>query len=342
MSSAETCTDAIIVGMPLRMRYVGGPESGALCPPGEMPLAVIGFGTEPAFRLDHCPFARVSMPSLGQPAHAEVWTTELPAQYGEFDGIRYAVSGEILFGVVSDPVVVTSAGFEARVRAMYDAVLGLIDARGFPQLLRVWNYFPDINGEYDGLENYQRFCRARAAAFQERFSDFIPRLPSASAIGTKGGELVVYFIAAREPGLHRENPRQVSAYAYPSQYGPRSPSFARATLKRFGEREVFFISGTASIVGHESLHRGDVLAQLDETLRNVEALIDSTSRDECARFRGLADISHMKVYLRRPSDLAAVRRVIEQRVGTGVDALYLHGDICRQELLVEIEAVVGR
>ena len=151
---------------------------------------------------------------------------------------------------------------------MYESTFALCEAQGYPHLLRVWNYFADINLEFDGLENYQRFCRARAAAFQQRFGEFVPRLPSASAIGTESGSSVVYFIAACQPGVHRENPRQLSAYSYPPQYGPRSPSFARATLNRFDGRDVFFISGTASIVGHAEL--GGLGAQLDESLSNIE------------------------------------------------------------------------
>jgi chorismate lyase/3-hydroxybenzoate synthase len=334
-------TDILSSGerLALRMRYAPATSS---CPIGEMPLAAIHFGAEPFSSSGPTPAAQVSMSQPGGAPRMELWTSELPVQYGQVDGLRYGKNGQVLFGVVSEPVEVASAQFEVRVRAIYDALFALIEAQGYPHLLRVWNYFPAINGAHEQLENYQRFCRARAAAFQDRFRDFIPRLPSASAVGTHGGSLVVYFIAAREPGQHRENPRQLSAYTYPLQYGPRSPSFARATLKRFGGREMFFISGTASIVGHESMHRGDVRAQLDETLRNIEALIETTGRDEATQFRGLADIGHMKVYLRRPSDLPLVRELLERRVGVGAEALFLHGDVCRGELLVEIEAIVGR
>jgi len=43
----------------------------------------------------------------------------------------------------------------------------------------------------------------------------------------------------------------------------------------------------------------------------------------------------LTVYLRHAGDLPAVRALVEARAG---QAIYLHADICRAELLVEIEA----
>ena len=336
-SSSDPNSANAAAGMALHVRYATATEAiGSR----ENVLALIQFGAEPAAAA--YPSAGIAMAQLDEGARTEVWTSALAARYGSANGIRYADDGQVLFGVLADDAPGSGASFERRVREIYDAAFDLCQAQGYPHLLRVWNYFADINGARDGLENYQRFCRARALAFQERFGEFVPLLPSASAIGTDAGPFVLYFIAARQAGMHRENPRQLSAYSYPPQYGPRSPSFARATLYRHDQHELFFISGTASIVGHESMHRGDVRGQLDETLRNIEALIESTRREESVRFRGLGDISHLKVYVRRPADLALVREHLRQRIGDSPQVLYLQGEICRSELLVEIEAVAER
>lgn len=331
------------VPLPLGVRYQ--PLTGARLDDvsGASVLAAIHFGAMPAIETGPHPVAHVAMAQLGgDAALAEVWTSELPVRYGEAQGIRYATNDEVLFGVITEAVPPGGADFEEWVRRCYESVFALCESQGYPHLLRMWNYFASINQEREQLENYQRFCRARALAFRQWFGEFVPRLPSASAIGSEDGPFVLYFIAARVPGTHRENPRQISAYTYPRQYGPQSPSFARATLKRFNGHELFFISGTASIVGHESMHPGDVGAQLEETLRNIETLIDSTGRDEGAGFRGLGDLGQLKVYLRRPADLPLVRDMVRRRVGEGPQVLYLHGDVCRGELLVEIEAVIGR
>ncbi|MBU2285069.1 MAG: hypothetical protein KKC85_01380, partial [Gammaproteobacteria bacterium] len=138
-----------------------------------------------------------------------------------------------------------------------------------------------------------------------------------------------------------ENPRQVSAYRYPPTYGPRSPTFSRAALAGIGGGDVaLFISGTASIVGHETVHLGDVRAQTEETLRNLGAVIDAANALATTKF----DLSAIDcvVYVRHVSDVDTVRAVLGEALGrdahTLTRAVYLEADICRQDLLVEIEA----
>ena len=63
------------------------------------------------------------------------------------------------------------------------------------------------------------------------------------------GPLAIGFLAGRAVPRHFENPRQVPAFEYPAQYGPRPPSFSRATAVKAGEGRWIFISGTAAVVG---------------------------------------------------------------------------------------------
>ena len=74
----------------------------------------------------------------------------------------------------------------------------------------------------------------------------------------------IYFLAGAHPAHILGNPRQVNAYDYPSLYGPRSPSFARASLYRSDSATQLFISGTASVVGHQSQHKGLADLQLEK------------------------------------------------------------------------------
>lgn len=300
-------------------------------------LGEVHFGAGLAASAAH-PVVRLDMPPLG-PALVEVWLSAEPVSTAQEGDFVLARNTEVLFGYVTDAVEAASHDFEETVRRRYRELLALIEAQGYPHLLRIWNYFPDINTEFAGLEVYQRFSRGRYHAFEEHYGTFHDKLPAASAVGTRRGGLHVYFIASRTPGVYRENPRQVSAYRYPPQYGPRSPSFARATFKRWGEAEVLFISGTASIVGHESRHHGDPLAQFEETLRNIDALIEVTARDEAAALHGLSAITGLKIYLREPHSYALLKPRLEAVFGPSVPALYLRGDICRRDLLVEIEGL---
>jgi hypothetical protein len=56
-------------------------------------------------------------------------------------------------------------------------------------------------------------------------------------------------------------------------------------------------------------------------------------------FRGLDSLSHVKVYIRRPEHFEPIKQRLDSLLGTQVERLYLHADICRAELLMEIEAI---
>lgn len=141
----------------------------------------------------------------------------------------------------------------------------------------------------------------------------------------------------REPALRIENPRQVSAFAYPSQYGPRSPTFTRAALLRQAVGEMLLISGTASIVGHQTLHIGDVVAQTRESLANIGVLLEQAKQAGSQAAFKLQDLLY-RVYIRHAADYPPVRAELERQV-PGIRAVYVQADICRQDLLVEIEGL---
>jgi chorismate lyase/3-hydroxybenzoate synthase len=136
----------------------------------------------------------------------------------------------------------------------------------------------------------------------------------------------------RRPGIHVENPNQQSAYAYPRIYGPKSPSFARATA--CPDLGLTFISGTASITGHATRHHDDVVAQLGLTLDNIETLVAHIgAKEQLSLGRPL-----LKVYIRQPEDYPLIRQQLEARLPLA-ECIYLQADICRADLLLEIEAV---
>lgn len=306
---------------------------------GQSLLGEIHFGEALAGAAPGHPRARVGMGQFNSPPRIEAWFSAQPVRYGQRGAIRYAHNEQALFGCVALSEV-TPARFETTVHDCYREILRLVDAERYSHLLRMWNYFPAIHAVFSDLDRYQSFCRGRFESLEEYYENqFDQRLPAASAVGTQDGDLVIYFIAAKTPGEHCENPRQMSAYRYPPQYGPRSPSFARATLKRWDGADDLYISGTASIVGHESLHADDARAQLDETLQNIRALIDRSAHDHGIVFRGLDSLTHVKVYVRRAEHFETVQRHLDAVLGAGVERLYLHADICRAELLMEIEAI---
>lgn len=203
-------------------------------------------------------------------------------------------------------------------------------------------YVNRINAaEPDGLERYRHFNAGRQQAFIDACRSAFDGTPAACALGTAQGPLRVFFLAGPRAPIVIENPRQISAYHYPTSYGPRSPTFSRAALvEAGGGRQALFISGTASIVGHATMHVGDVRRQSEETLTNLAAVREVAASRAGAEFAASELI--YTVYVRHRDDLATVREVFEQHVGSrsaaAHNAVYLLADICRAELLVEIEA----
>lgn len=214
-------------------------------------------------------------------------------------------------------------------------------------LLRVWNYVPYINDDTDGLENYKSFCKGRSLAFEAFYGqDFEVKLPAASAVGINDNTLVLYFIAGKKSGTHVENHEQMSAFKYPKQYGPRSPSFARGTLVYQGDRTVGYVSGTASIKGHESVTLEDVSQQLQTTLDNMSIVCEQMNLVERMSYGGpLPDpgkyTRHFKVYIRNESDVKYIQEEFPKIIfATDSDhIIYLRSDICRSDLDLEIEAI---
>jgi hypothetical protein len=206
-------------------------------------------------------------------------------------------------------------------------------------LYRIWNLVPRINEEREGLENYRAFCRGRAEAFEASLGKgFASRLPAASALGTSSPDLFVAFLAGQAPAVHFENPAQVPAYEYPPEHGPKSPSFARATSVESKGRLSAFISGTSSIVGHETYAPNDTARQLECTLDNL-ALVSKACG--LGSGMGIGAARHFKVYLRHAADLAMVKARLESGVLRPRDRVtYLGADVCRAALNVEIELSV--
>ena len=192
-----------------------------------------------------------------------------------------------------------------------------------------------------GLENYREFCLGRSLAFEQRHGHaFKTRVPSASAVGCHAPTLTVAFASCRAEPQHVENPVQTPAYDYPPDYGPRAPSFSRATIVRGENGATVFVSGTAAIRGHATVAPDALTEQLACTLENLREISRASGLGPSLD-RGGSSTRHFKVYLRRPADQPFVAATLASELFVEGDRVsYLHADICRQPLLVEIEATL--
>lgn len=293
---------------------------------------------------DDWPLQQLRAPLLGngRADQREIWHCDQSGLAGESAGLRWRRAGPLLFGVIeldeadfSAPPG-SSALQEASAEA-YRRIFGLLDAQGLPHLWRVWNYIAGITTETDGLERYRQFNIGRQDSFLEFRRGATGNVPAACALGVAAGPLSIAFMAGEHPAVPVENPRQVSAYNYPAEYGPRSPTFSRAVLVDLPGQEVLFISGTASILGHQTVHPGDVAGQCRESLANVAAVVGEANRLAHSAAFSLAELSY-RVYVRHGGDFALVRDTLRPLIGADVDIVFVQADICRNDLLIEIEA----
>jgi enamine deaminase RidA (YjgF/YER057c/UK114 family) len=258
----------------------------------------------------------------------------------EHAGIRYHSDGNLLYGVVDvdEADFVGPLALQRATADVYRRIFALLDRYDIPHLWRAWNYLADINRESDYLERYRQFNIGRHDAFVDSRRLVSGNVPAACALGSRDGPLIIAFLAGRQPAIAVENPRQISAYRYPSRYGPCSPTFSRAVLAYPPGRELLLISGTASIVGHETRHLGDAAGQARETLANIEALLVSANGKALTAPYRLHEL-RLRAYLRHAGDLPCVKTIIDEHICAGAAVEYVRADICRADLLVEIEAV---
>ncbi len=208
----------------------------------------------------------------------------------------------------------------------------LLDLTAGQHVHRIWNLVPRINAEVDGVENYRAFNAGRHRLLSRRWGPLLAgRLPAASALGTQGGPLALAFSASEVPAVNFENPLQEPAILYPQTFGDSPPAFARASRVQHAGGTTWHLSGTASVRGFQT--RGsDIHTQLSLTLENIATLC--SHMDVPAHRRAT-----WKIFLRHPEHLAdAVAAFRQAWPGDMATAMFLHADICRADLLVEIEA----
>jgi len=233
---------------------------------------------------------------------------------------------------------------------LYRAIRRLAIEAGHTDPVRFWNFIPGITEPLaEDLDRYMVFNAGRYDALSEWLgspASFTERIPTATGVGYQAKDLVCYCLSSDRPGTPAENPRQRPAYQYSKRFGPLPPCFARATLFRFDDRPTLLVGGTASVRGEETVHIGDVPGQLEETFNNLDELVVASIDDSdgppiddaSSRFH------EMRVYYVRAEDIPVIREAVAARYPNVERLELMRADICRPQLLVEIEGVarVGR
>lgn len=286
----------------------------------------------------------VSQPPLDAPlimeVHSYVPDENDHITFRHYCGTPYVLlknlSGSFLFagGFQGD---VINYGIEQQSTEVFRMMRQVMKKEGFPvnSIIRQWNYIEQITG-YDGTDqHYQSFNNIRSDFYSR--ADWSNGYPAATGIGANLGGIVIDIDAAvfTDSDCYAtpiDNKLQVAAHAYSEQVlelareKKTTPKFERAKSMTFEGRELIYISGTAAIRGEESLHGVGLEPQLHITMENIAELI------------GRASLRMLRVYLKDRSFYEEAKTLLNA-YELNIPISYMWADVCRDELLIEIEGI---
>ncbi|HZH71592.1 MAG TPA: hypothetical protein VFD91_03790 [Mariniphaga sp.] len=230
----------------------------------------------------------------------------------------------------------------------FTVMKGLLKLVGFEMnnVMRQWNYIENILGCDNRMQRYQQFNNIRSVFYNNSFKDH--GYPAATGIGTYFGGVQIEFLAIKSPdiiSLPVDNPLQVAAHCYSHASLDQScevkltPKFERARYLELKHKKQLLISGTASIKGEKTVSQGDVIEQTINTIANIQALFKDEILKECQAFRSF-NSGGARVYLKNRKFYPEVKQVVDLEF-KNLPIIYLVTDICRKDLLVEIEGYMN-
>lgn len=210
-----------------------------------------------------------------------------------------------------------------------DTYTGILTEQGASlsgNCVRTWFFVDDVDFNYSGVVKGRNEVFGRNGLTPE--THFIA---STGICGRPANPRArVSFDAYSIEGIQ---PKQITYMKASTHLNPTyeyGVAFERGTAIDYADRRHVLISGTASINNKgEILHPGNITAQTQRMLENVEALLSEAG---CT----VADITHCLVYLRDPADFTVVSRILDKRV-TSVPKVILLAPVCRSGWLVEME-----
>jgi enamine deaminase RidA (YjgF/YER057c/UK114 family) len=222
-------------------------------------------------------------------------------------------------------------------RRLIQRAADLLEAQGgsYRDVLRTWFYLSDI------LAWYPEFNRARTDIYAK--FGLLPgqdygslRLPASTGVRGEvpgGAVAAMDLMAVAGPAKSRPLVRQLSNPGQPEALSYGS-AFSRGALIRQSDLAMIQVSGTAAIDEQgRSLYPGDVRGQIDCTFGKIAALIGQEGAS-------LQDIAAACVFVKNPEDALVYQ---ERAAAWGLEklpAVVMVADICRKELLFEIDAEV--
>ena len=279
--------------------------------------------------------------------------------YKTAGALTYTLVNHGKFKVVHATGLMGSAGdsIQESAEKAFESAMDILSREGLSisHIIRQWNYVEDIAHLEDpsrATQNYQVFNDVRAKYYDPEA--FPMGYPAATGIGMTTGGVIIGFIAVSDSDCVEvkpiRNPRQIDAHQYSEQVlvgkvtgimGEKcTPKFERGKMVVLDGTCNMYVSGTASIVGELTLHPDDVEKQTITTIENIFELFSRENQRELGVKFDVRTIefSHLRIYVKRQEDFSKVEAVCKSMLNSK-SFLFLESDICREDLLVEIEGI---
>lgn len=218
--------------------------------------------------------------------------------------------------------------------SMFEQANQILTSHGlsYRNVARTWIYLPKLLSWYDEFNAARQHAYRKFGLVDGEKPVWLPASTGIQGDCPLGRECMMDFVAISrlEGGTLEmemlESPRQSDAFEYGS-------SFSRAVELRDESVSRIYVSGTASIDEEgRTAHIGDIEKQIRHTLVAVRDLLAS-------RNHGFSDIAQCVAFVKRPQYVTQFRRIAEEE---GLDSrcvIETAADICRDELLFELEAM---
>jgi enamine deaminase RidA (YjgF/YER057c/UK114 family) len=225
-----------------------------------------------------------------------------------------------------------------------------LDETGFEisDITRQWNYIEGILSSKESHQNYQVFNDSRTQFYQDHFRE--RGYPAATGIGMKAGGILIEYLAIKSNNVKNvpiDNPLQIPAHKYhqdclkglPAGNRKTTPKFERGRYVSIHGEEIVFVSGTAAITGEKTTNPSNAEQQTRLTIDNIDRLISKENLENCKIIPGMLDYNYLRIYVKNKQDFIPVRDICRSKYGN-LPIVWLQADICRDDLMVEIEGTL--
>ena len=285
--------------------------------------------------------AYVAQPCVTASIAAEVTYIPEGVEYERHDGYTL-LHGDGFCELITQGITPTtpSAGIRQQSEEIFSQLSKMLAKHGFAicDIYRQWNYIEQITTIRNERQNYQEFNDARSRFYNS--ADWSNGYPAATGIGTSCGGVMIEVFAIRGTNVVNhaiDNPVQVAAHNYSQKVLTGKTDEAQRTTPKFERArivgDVVYISGTAAIKGENSLQLDNATAQTEETMNIIKSLTATNNiPTECTA----TEYTLLRTYIKNSDEAAEVIKFMDERYPS-VPKHYLIADVCRPELLIEIE-----